>query len=235
MEWLVAGGGAGPWNKWRGTRAFYRLTNLNLEERAMKTRWVLMSVVCGFALAAASWDAQAQVGRKKSRPDASQEASVTQVIGVNNHITITYHRPGVKGRNVWTEKSDNPRIGALVPRDGNPWPWRAGANEATVFRVEEDVKVEGQPLPKGEYGLFMIPSDNEWTIIFSKDVRVWGSFTYKAENDVLRVKVKPVEAPHKEWLEYGFEDLGPWGATAYLHWEKVKVPFRIEMTPAEQG
>jgi Protein of unknown function (DUF2911) len=178
----------------------------------------------------ASWSfsADAQWKRKKKTPDASQGAVVSQVIGSNNLVTITYHRPGVKGRDVWTGKSDNPQIGALVPRDGKPRPWRAGANEATTFETQEDVLINGEPLPAGKYGLYMIPSDGDWTVIFNKGTG-WGSFQYKAEQDVLRVKVKSQEAPHQEWLVYGFDDPGASSATAYLRWEKVKVPFTVSM------
>jgi len=162
------------------------------------------------------------------KPKASPAAKVSQGIGAKNEITITYHRPGVKGRNVWSDKSPNAQIGALVPRDGNPRPWRAGANNATVFETKEDIMVEGQALPAGKYGLFMVPTDGKWTVIFSKGTG-WGSFGYKKDQDALRVDVTVEDAPHQEWLIYGFEGLGDYAATAYLHWEKVKVPFKITM------
>lgn len=187
--------------------------------------------IAGWAMALAavvsmSFDAAAQ--RNKTKPDASQPAEVSQTIGAMAKVTISYHRPGVKGRDVWTEKSDNPRIGPLVPRDGDPRPWRAGANEATTITFTEDVKVEGKDLAAGTYALFMIPTDGDWTVIFSKNAKQWGSFAYKQEDDALRVNVTPVEAPHQEWLMYGFDDPEAYSTTAYLHWEKVKVPFKIE-------
>ncbi len=184
--------------------------------------WVLALAMAGLISA----DAAAQ--RNKTKPDASQPATVTQTIGAMGTVTITYARPGVHGRNVWTDKSDNPRIGALVPRNGDPWPWRAGANEATTITLSEDMLVEGKELAAGTYALFMIPTDTHWTIIFNKTVKQWGSFAYKQEDDVLRVDVKSAEAPHQEWLMYGFDDPEAYSATAYLHWEKVKVPFKIE-------
>lgn len=171
-------------------------------------------------------DSQAQ--RKKKEPDPSQSASVSQTIGTDNLITINYHRPGVKGRDVWTGQSDNPRIGPLVPKNGDPRPWRAGANESTSIVFAQDVKIEGKDLPAGTYSLFMIPTDDKWTIVINKEVK-WGSFMYKAENDVLRVDVTPEAAPHQEWLAYGFDDPAAHSATAYLRWDKVKVSFEISM------
>ena len=189
---------------------------------------VLVGVV---ALALTSLNADAQ--RKKTKPDVSQGAAVTQTLGVDTQITIAYHRPGVKGRDVWTEKSDNENIGPLVPRDGDPRPWRSGANEATTIEVSGDVLVEGKELPAGKYALFMIPTDGDWTVVFSKQAQQWGAFGYKQKDDALRVTVTPVEAPHQEWLAYGFDDPGTWSATAYLRWNDVKIPFKIEVEEQE--
>jgi len=160
---------------------------------------------------------------------ASLKASVTQRLGTDCDITIDYSRPGVKGRKIW---------GGLVPYGmsaGNeysknkPFPWRAGANENTTIEFKKDVLVEGKLLPAGKYGLHMIPGEKEWTIIFSKNNSAWGSFTYNQDEDALRVTVTPVKAPHQEWLMFGFDDLAGTSATAYLHWEQLKVPFKIQV------
>lgn len=164
----------------------------------------------------------------QGKPKASPAAKVSQTIGAANEITIVYHRPGVKGRDVWADKSDNAQIGSIVPRDGDPRPWRAGANNATTITFTKDVTVEGKALAAGTYALFIIPTDGDWTVIFNNDAKSWGSFRYKKENDALRVSVKTETVPHQERLAYGFENLADWSATAFLHWEKVKVPFRIE-------
>lgn len=159
----------------------------------------------------------------------SLKASVSQTIGADTEITINYSRPGVKGRKIW---------GDLVPyglapgnkySDDKPFPWRTGANENTTIEVSSDVVIEGEKLPAGKYGIHTIPSEGEWTIIFSKVNDIWGSFQYNEENDALRVKVGAVEAPHQEWLLFGFEDLAGTSATCFLHWEKLKVPFKIEV------
>ncbi len=193
----------------------------------MKTRWMAgMAVAAALVWTASPADAQ----RNKQKPDASQEASVTQVIGPKNHITINYHRPAVKGRDVWHDKSDNPQIGRLVPHEGDALPWRAGANEATTITFEMDAKIEGQPVPAGTYALFMIPRETgKWTVILNKEAKQWGAFRYKQEQDLLRVEVTPEEAPHEEWLLFGFDNPEAYSAVAYLRWEKKKIPFKIEM------
>ncbi len=149
-------------------------------------------------------------------PDASQHAVVKQKIGLTE-IKIDYHRPGVKGRQIW---------GALVPYDQV---WRAGANENTTIYFSKAVKIDGREIPEGTYGLHMVPTESEWTIILSKDNRAWGSFFYNEGNDQMRFKVKPETAAHQEWLLYSFDEVTENSALLSLRWEKLKVPFKVEI------
>ena len=75
----------------------------------------------------------------------------------------------------------------------------------------------------------MVPSEEDWTIIFSKNNSSWGSYSYNQEEDALRVVATPVKAAHQEWMMFGFENLAGSSATGYLHWEKLKVPFKIKL------
>lgn len=154
------------------------------------------------------------------QPQASPYAEVLQRIHTTD-VEITYHRPGVKERTIW---------GELVPFGKV---WRAGANNNTTFECSTDVMIEGEKLPAGKYGLHIIPEKDSWVIAFNSVNNSWGSFRYDAGNDVLRVTVKPVEAPHQEWLQYGFEDTQGSSAVCYLHWEKLKAPFKIEVETGE--
>ncbi len=176
---------------------------------------------CAAIVVGAAFDASAQ--RKKTKPDASPAASVSQIIGTDSHITITYHRPGVKGREGKIYGTN------IVPYGGDPMPWRAGANETTMIAFDHDVKIEGESLPAGTYGFHIIPSENEWILVFNKTAQGWGSFTYKKEEDALRVTVKPEDAPHQEWLLYTFEDLSPTSAVVQLRWESKKLRFKVEL------
>jgi tetratricopeptide (TPR) repeat protein len=147
-------------------------------------------------------------------PRKSQNAQVSQTIGITN-VTVKYSRPLVNGRKVW---------GGLVPYGEV---WRAGANENTVITFADPVTIEGKPLDKGSYGLFMIPSENQWTIIFSKTNTAWGAFTYKPEEDVLRVTVKPTASDFHDALLYDFDQLTPDSALVTLRWDKLAVPFKV--------
>ena len=149
-------------------------------------------------------------------PLQSQQASVMQRIGITD-ITVDYHRPLVSGRQIW---------GKTVPYDQV---WRAGANENTTITFTDPVKVEGQPLDKGTYGLHMIPDENQWTVIFSKTSTAWGSFTYKQDEDALRVTVKPQASDFHEALTYDFDDVKTDSAVVTLRWEKVAVPFKVDV------
>jgi hypothetical protein len=161
----------------------------------------------------------------------NSQASVIQAIGPVR-VTIDYSSPRVvRGPNdrrgkIW---------GELVPwglsdlglNGCSSCPWRGGANENTTFTVTHDVKVQGQPLPAGTYGLHFIPGKEDWTVIFSKDASSWGSYWYDAKQDALRVQVKPVRNEYREWLTYEFTEREPAKATVALEWEELKVPFSI--------
>ena len=166
---------------------------------------------------------------QRNQVRASLKASVMQRLGIDTDITIEYSRPGVKGRKIWGELVPYGMAPGNQYSNDKPYPWRAGANENTTIEFSEDVLIEGNKLPAGKYGMHMIPSEKDWIIIFSKNNSAWGSFSYNQEEDALRVTVTPVEAPHKEWLMFGFDDLAGTSATAFLHWESLKVPFKIEL------
>jgi tetratricopeptide (TPR) repeat protein len=147
-------------------------------------------------------------------PRRSQNAEVQQTIGITE-VTVKYSRPLVNGRKVF---------GGIVPYGDV---WRAGANENTIITFSDPVTIEGKPLDKGTYGLFMIPKEDEWTIIFSKTNSAWGAFTYKPDEDVLRVTVKPTTSDFHDALIYDFDSLQPDSAVLTLRWDKTAVPFKV--------
>ena len=165
-------------------------------------------------------------------PDADNErAEVVQQIGMVR-AALEYHSPDVHGPN--GEDRRGKIWGVLVPWgihdlgfNGRKGPWRAGANENTVFSVSHPVLIEGKPLAAGRYGVHMLAGEGEWTIIFSKNSSSWGSFSYDQAEDALRVTVKPEKAPYREWLTYDFTDRRPDRATVALLWEELRVPFTI--------
>ncbi len=170
--------------------------------------------------------ASAQMKQAK-KPHLSLKAGVFQRIGIDTDINISYSRPGVKGRKIWGELVPYGLAEGTKESNGKPFPWRGGANECTTIDFSKDVTINGHKLSAGKYSIQFIPSKNEWTVIFNKNTKLWGSFEYDKKDDALRINVKPIEAPFREWLSYGFDDLAGTSCTAYLRWEKLKVPFKI--------
>jgi tetratricopeptide (TPR) repeat protein len=166
----------------------------------------------------------------------NQKASVTQHIGPVT-VTIDYSSPDVHAPNgddrrgkIWG--TDVVHYGFKDEAFGTctQCPWRAGANENTVFTVSHDVKIEGQPLPAGSYGLHLAAAkEGDWTLIFSKNHTSWGSYFYDPAEDALRVSVKPAKSEYNEWLTYEFTDRKPDQATVALKWEDLQIPWTIKV------
>ncbi len=145
--------------------------------------------------------------KKRPSPATTAEGSVHGA-----KITISYSQPSAKGRKI---------MGGLVPYGEV---WRTGANEATVFETDKPIKVEGKDLPAGKYELFTIPGENEWVIIFQNYAKQWGHFSYKQENDALRVSVKPEKTSKPvETFEINVVEEG-----VTMAWENTKVAFDLQ-------
>ena len=153
-------------------------------------------------------------------PRPSPNATVSQTVGVT-HITIDYSSPGVKDRTIW---------GELVPFGEV---WRTGANEVTSITFDDPVKINGNELPAGTYGIHTIPGETGWEIIFSKDTDVDAGSNYDPEKNALRIKVKPEEAQFIERMLFIFTNTTNSNTTANLWWEKLRVPFDIEVSTEE--
>lgn len=155
-----------------------------------------------------STDVQAQ-GLKM--PQASTSQTLTQNFALGK-ITVNYARPNVKERKIF---GDLALYGTV---------WRTGANSATTVNFTEAVKIEGKDLAAGEYSLFTIPEKGEWTVIFNKSTKQWGSYTYNEADDVLRVKVKAIKLKDKvETFTIQFADVYPTSAKLQLMWENTLV------------
>ncbi|HEY8019686.1 MAG TPA: DUF2911 domain-containing protein [Thermoanaerobaculia bacterium] len=178
----------------------------------MKRSLSIPSTALGVALMATAALAQQQV----DFPRPSPNASVSQLVGITE-ITLHYSRPGVKNRKIW---------GGLVPYGQV---WRTGANENTTIAFSTPVKIGGHELPAGTYGLQTIPTAGDWTVIFSKDAELWGAFDYKAEHDALRIQATPRPAEPEERMSFAFDDLTDTSATVVLRWERLAVPFTVEV------
>ena len=150
-------------------------------------------------------------------PRLSPRATIEQQVGLTE-VTIRYNRPSMRGRTIW---------GELVPYGQV---WRTGANEATTIEITDDVTINGQKLAKGIYSIHTIPGPEEWTLIFNSVAQQWGSYTYDAAKDVLRLQVRPIASDHvHELFTLSFPRVTEDSAEVHLAWDRVMVPFNIEV------
>ena len=155
--------------------------------------------------------------RDPEAPRPSPNALVGLQIG-STRVMITYGSPGVSDRTIF---------GSLVSYGDV---WRTGANEATTITFTGDVLIEGHEVPEGTYSLFTIPGKTEWIVILNKNNNQWGSRDYLASDDVLRITCTPRQAEKRERLVFYFEEIDPdaFSASVVLHWDTIKVSFKIE-------
>ena len=175
---------------------------------------VVSILAAGFLLATA---AQAQT--KLTIPPLSPGTHIRQSFSTS-YIDLTYSRPSLRGRVAF---------GKLVP---NGTVWRTGANTVTKVRFGEEVKIGGQVVPAGAYALLAIPDAKEWTFILNRDTAQWGTYAYKQDLDVLRVKAKPTKlAAPVETMSLTVENLRPASADLVVSWDRTQVALPIIADP----
>lgn len=140
-------------------------------------------------------------------PQPSSTQTIIQDFGLGK-TKLIYSRPNVKGRKIF---------GGMEPYGTV---WRTGANSATVIKFTDDVTMDGHKIPAGEYGLFSIPGENEWTIIINKQPNQWGAYTYKQSDDFIRFTVKTEHlAALTETMTLNFTDVTPTNCNLQMRWE----------------
>lgn len=165
-----------------------------------------------FAIATISLSALTSCAQDKSkRPSPPAKTTVTTTKGVT--ISIDYSQPSVKGRTIGKEIAPFGEV------------WRTGANEATVFEVSKDVTIAGKKLEAGKYGLYTLPGEKEWTVIFSKKSNLWGSNGYSAADDALRFVATPGKTT--SFTEKMTFEIDKSGKVSFL-WGDVQFDFRVE-------
>ncbi|TGE08085.1 DUF2911 domain-containing protein [Hymenobacter fodinae] len=171
-------------------------------------------LVSGLLLASA---AQAQI----NTPAASPKSTVQQRVGLTD-ITITYSRPGVKGRPIFGDSTTK----AIAPFGQR---WRTGANATTSIKFSDDVTVEGKKVAAGEYGIYTIPGKTTWTVVLNKSLKQGADVKgFKDADDVARFTVKPYALTSKvETFTIGFSDLTPATANVEMLWDKTGVKFKV--------
>ncbi|MBC7890248.1 MAG: DUF2911 domain-containing protein [Ferruginibacter sp.] len=168
---------------------------------------ISLFAVAAISLSVMNVDAQ----DKSTRPSPPAKTTVTTTKGVI--ISIDYSQPSVKGRTIGKEIAPFGEV------------WRTGANEATVFEVNKDVIIDDKKLAAGKYGLYTIPGEKEWTIIFNKKSNLWGSNGYNKADDALRFVAQPVKSKaFEEKMSFSINESGK----VSLMWGDVQVDFTVQ-------
>jgi hypothetical protein len=167
-------------------------------------KYLLFAFAVAFAVTGVAQD-------KSNRP--SPPAQVSAMIN-GTKVSIDYSQPSLKGRDFGSD--------SFIPFGKI---WRNGANEATWIEVSEEVQINGETLPKGKYGFFVIPDESEWTLIFNSVWDQWGAYNYDESKDVLRVKATSVsvDSPFEKYTIL----LESSGETS-LNWGDFQVRFNIK-------
>ncbi len=189
-----------------------------------------IAAIAAFSVIAAPSAAQLHSGPPSGD---NQKAAVIQWIGPVE-VRIDYSSPDVhapdgadrRGK-IWGELVPWGYATDAFGTCGSKCPWRAGANRATTISFSHDVEVQGRKVAAGKYGVYMLPGQDEWTLILSRDSTSWGHYTYTEAEDALRAAMKPEKSAYREWLTYEFTDRKPDRATVALEWEELAVPFTI--------
>ncbi len=162
----------------------------------------------------------------------NHRSSAGRRVGVTD-IEIHWNAPGVKGREgkIWGTPVAWYGYEVLGFGSSMPSPWRAGANESTTISFSTDVTINGQKLSAGKYGFFMALYPDSTTLIFNRNTDGWGSYFYRADLDVLKVKViqQKDAKESKERLDYTFSKHTDKSVEIAMEWEKWRIPFTVEV------
>jgi hypothetical protein len=189
----------------------------------MKKMLFFINAIAFAQLASAQMDLPPSAGNPR--------AMISEEIGITS-ITIKYSRPDVNGREgkIWGNVVTYGFSTTNNITNTSTSPWRAGANENTIITFEHDVKLEGRNVKAGSYGLHFAVWPDSVMLILSNQTNAWGSFFYGEKEDALRVIVKPVALEKSvEWLKYEFITHKEKGCTIAMEWEKLMIPFKIEV------
>ncbi|MBN3519402.1 DUF2911 domain-containing protein [Algoriphagus lutimaris] len=157
------------------------------------------------------------VAQQIEMPQASPSAKIAQKVGLTD-VSVSYSRPSKKGRKIF---------GELVPYGAI---WRTGANGATILSFSTDVKIHGKDVPKGQYALYSIPDKKSWTIILSKNTKLWGAIGYNPDEDIIRFDVTPTKTKKEyETFEISFTNMTDKGADLTMAWDQTSASFHISM------
>ncbi len=152
---------------------------------------------------------------------ASEPATVTQTID-GTKITVDYSRPRVRARDTI--------FGKVVHWNEV---WTPGANWATTLETSRDLTIEGKPLHKGKYSVWIVVrKEGEWTAVLDPRHKRYHTQHPDSTAEQVRFPARKGTGPFAEVLTWSFPQILATGGTLALSWGTLAVPFEIKVTPS---
>ncbi len=156
------------------------------------------------------------IAQQIQMPQASPSSKIIQKVGLTD-ITVDFSRPSTKGRKIFGELVQFGEV------------WRTGANGATILTFSTEVSISGTKIPAGSYALYSIPGKTSWTMILSKNTKLWGAIGYDSKDDILRFTATPEKTSRMyDSFEISFAKLTDSSADLSIKWEQTRVEFTIQ-------
>ncbi|WP_298893395.1 DUF2911 domain-containing protein [uncultured Psychroserpens sp.] len=182
----------------------------------------ILTILCAIACIFNSHAQRSNPFHTLNTPSSSPQVLEMQKLGVTQ-IEINYHSPALRNRDVWNTPG-------VIPQNGTPIAWRAGANMNTTISFSTDVFIEGQPLSAGTYGFHIVPNGNEFKLLFAHNNNQWGSYYLDTNKDItLSVDVSGVSCPKSEQLDYEFLNRTENSVVIGLEWGEKRIPFTVSV------
>lgn len=152
---------------------------------------------------------------------ASELATVSQTID-GTVITVEYSRPRTRGR--------SPVYGTPIVAWGEVW--TPGANWATTLDVSNDVAINGHPVSKGKYSVWMQVEQGDWTVIFDPKAKQFHTQHPKPDSAQIRFAVQPDSGTGPEVLTWSFPDVSSNGTVLQMAWAGRSVRLAVDVPPS---
>lgn len=178
------------------------------------------STIARVAVCAAALSTLALPARGHAQIRGSELGTVSQTID-GTTMTLAYSRPTARGRDLF---------GALVPWDVV---WTPGANWATTFATDKDVRLGGVDVPAGTYSVWMIPRQGAWTLTLNPEAKLFHFQKPDSADGQIHIAVETRKAPHVEMLTWSFPTVSGDGAVLQMQWGSTAVPVDVVVQPTK--
>ena len=152
---------------------------------------------------------------------ASEIGTMSQIID-GTKITMEYSRPRARGR--------DQLFGHVVKWNEV---WTPGANWATTFETNKNITLNGVPVPKGKYSVWMVVrQDGNWTTVLEPKVHIYHEYPPDSTGQQVRIATHVTQAPFTEVLTWSMPTLSAAGGTLEMRWGTTLVPITVAVEPS---